>query len=155
MDVVVFFDNHANSLFLLAGLSLVIEITMLALSGPLLFLSLGLLITGTLSHFGVVTNWEEEGVCIGLTSLLAASALWVPFKAFQQKIPPLMVGGDLIGRKVLCVKEINFSCEGSVTYIGAEWPARLDPLCNRQRIQESGQCIISRIDGNKMVVKPA
>jgi membrane protein implicated in regulation of membrane protease activity len=155
MDLVEFFtNNHANMLFMLAGLSLVLELTVLGLSGPLLFLALGLFVTGVLSKYGVVTSWEGEAVSVAIASLLAAFTLWGPLKSFQNKAPPLDVSSDLIGRQVPCIKEVN-STEGSVFYSGIEWSARLDPGSDAASIPADSQCIICRVDGNKLIVKPA
>jgi membrane protein implicated in regulation of membrane protease activity len=155
VDLVDFFaNNHANMLFMLAGLSLVLELTVLGLSGPLLFLALGLFITGILSKYGVVSGWQEEAVSIAISTLVTAFTLWGPLKSFQNKAPPLDVSSDLIGRQVRCVKEIN-ATEGNVTYSGVEWSARLEPGSTVESIPANGQCIICRVDGNKLFVKPA
>ncbi len=61
MDFIHYFSsNHASLLFLIAGITLVLELAVMGLSGLLLFFSIGCFITATLTHFGIISGWESE-----------------------------------------------------------------------------------------------
>ena len=62
MGIVEYFTaNHAQLYFLLAGIGIVIELTVMGLSGPLLFVSIASFLTGLLVSLGIVTGgWVTE-----------------------------------------------------------------------------------------------
>ena len=78
-----FLDNHDHTLYLIGGASLVIELTILGLGGPLLFFGLAAFITGALSGLGVISGWESEIFTLGLVTAILAIVLWKPLKNFQ------------------------------------------------------------------------
>ena len=53
MDILQYLlDNHDQVFYLIGGLSLIVELTVLGLSGPLLFFGIASFITGALSGLG-------------------------------------------------------------------------------------------------------
>ena len=56
-----FAQNQDFLLYAIAGVCLILELSVLGMSGPLLFLALGCLLTGFLVSLGAVTGWEMEG----------------------------------------------------------------------------------------------
>ena len=73
-------NNHDKFLYGLAGICLLIELTLIGLSGPLLFFALGCVFTGILISLNFISAWEIELLFIGLFSLLSAVLLWKPLK---------------------------------------------------------------------------
>ena len=84
MDIVQYFSsNHDQLLYLIAGLSFVIELSVMGLGGPLLFFAAASFITGILVSMGVISGWEAEVFSVGVLTAIIASLLWKPFKRFQ------------------------------------------------------------------------
>ena len=66
-----FSENHAQLLYLIAGISILIELTVMGLSGPLFFFAIAALLTGMLTHIGLLESWQMELVSLAvITSLL-------------------------------------------------------------------------------------
>lgn len=152
MDIISYFsDNHASLLFLLAGIAFVIELTVMGLSGLVLFFAIGCFITGILTYTGVLNSWEAEVFSVGLLSSLAALILWKPLKRFQSKAVPTDESSDMSGRQVPCAEAITVS-GGAIRYSGINWPARLDPSSNVDAIEQGEHCVITKVDGNVMLV---
>ena len=152
MDVIAYFaDHHAHFLFLLAGIGFVLELTVMGLSGPLLFFSVACLLTGFLSYFGLLNSWESEVLSVGVFSGLIAALLWQPLKSFQNSGGGPDTSSDMIGKHVPCAIEITVNT-GAIRYSGINWTARLeDPTA--KPIPEGAQCEICGVDGNAMIVK--
>jgi len=152
MDIITYFsENHASLLFLLAGIAFVVELTVMGLSGLVLFFAIGCFLTGILTYIGVLNSWEAEVFSVGLLSCTAALILWKPLKRFQSKAIPVDESSDMTGREVACAETIT-STGGAIRYSGINWPARLDPSSELTEIIEGGRCVIVKIDGNTMVV---
>lgn len=152
MDLMHYFSsNHANLLFLIAGITLVLELAVMGLSGLLLFFSIGCFITGILTHFGILSGWESEVFSVGLFSCLTALLLWKPLKQFQSKNVPQDTSSDMAGREVACAENIS-KTQGAIRYSGINWPARLDASANVDAIAEGELCVIVSVDGNIMLV---
>ncbi len=154
MDLIEYFStNHASLLFLLAGVTLVIELTIMGLSGLLLFFSIGCFITALLTHFGIISGWESEVFSVGIFSCLSAVLLWKPLKNFQSKDIPTDNSSDMSGREVSCAEAIT-KMNGAIRYSGINWPARLHSSAEVEIINEGDFCTIVKVDGNIMLVKP-
>lgn len=155
MDIVNYFaDNHAHLLYLIAGISFVVELTVLGFSGPLLFFALGCFLTAILASTGLISGWESEVLSVGLLSAISATLLWSPFKRFQNSGGGPDTSSDMIGRNAPSVSEITLT-GGSIRYSGIEWPARLDPNEPVAEIRPNTRCLITGVDGNVMIVKKA
>ena len=153
MDIISYFsDNHASLLFLLAGIAFVIELTVMGLSGLVLFFAIGCFITGILTYTGVLNSWEAEVFSVGLLSSLSALILWKPLKRFQSKAIPVDESSDMTGRTVTSPEDVTLK-GGAIRYSGINWPARLDPSCT-QDIASGEPCVIVQVDGTTMIVKP-
>ena len=119
-----FSQHHDQLLYTLAALSLILEMAVLGMSGPLLFFSFGCLLTGLLVSLGVVSGWEMEVLLVGLFSFASAALLWKPLKNFQNAKETPNTSSDMSGRKLVVATAISEDA-GSVAYSGIEWQARL------------------------------
>ena len=152
MDLIYYFsENHAQLFFLIAIVSFIIELTVMGMSGPLLFFAIGTLITAILSSLGIIAGWEVELFSLGLITAITAAVLWRPLKNFQNRGDGTDNSSDMIGLTVPCVAEVT-AVDGSIRYSGINWKARLDKQ-QSQSIPEGAMCKISAVDGNVMVVR--
>ena len=146
-----FSENHAQLLFLIAGLSFVIELSVMGLSSPLLFFSIATFITGILVSVGLINGWEMELFTIGIMTGLVALVLWKPLKNFQNRGGGPDTSSDMIGRNVPVSEEISATA-GKIRYSGIDWNARLSSD-ESDSIASGEQCEISGVEGNLMIVK--
>ncbi|MFP6794981.1 MAG: NfeD family protein [Pseudomonadales bacterium] len=144
--------NHDRFFYVLAGTSFILELSLLGLSGPLLFFAIASLVTALLISVGLITGWEEEILVVGVLTVLIASLLWRPLKKFQNSGGGADTSSDMIGRVVTVSKDITAE-EGAIRYSGIDWQARLDASANEAFIAEGEQCIIASVNGNTMLVK--
>jgi len=152
MDLIYYFsENHAQLFFLIAIVSLIIELTVMGMSGPLLFFAIGTFITAILSSLGIITGWELELLSLALLTAIAAIVLWKPLKNFQNRGDGKDNSSDMIGLTVPCVVEVT-AVDGAIKYSGINWKARLDKQ-QSQVIPEGTMCKISAVEGNVMIVK--
>ena len=149
-----FLDNHDHLWFLIAGLSFIIELSIMGLSGPLLFFAIASLITGILVSVGMIDGWQMELLSIGLLSALITVLLWKPLKKLQNEKSSTDGSSDMIGLKVPASVEITAHA-GSVRYSGINWNARLVDSNDQDDIAVGTQCVIVAILGNTMLVKHA
>ena len=148
-----FLENPDHLWFLIAGLSFVIELSIMGLSGPLLFFALGSLVTGILVSIGFITGWQSEILSVGLLTALIAALLWKPLKSLQNAKEKTDNSSDMVGLNVSASSDIN-KTSGSIRYSGIDWQARLADDTNVDLINEQSQCQIVAITGNTMLVKP-
>ena len=154
MDIIDYFiGNHAQFLFLLAGISLVVELAILGMSGPLLFFGIACIITGVLSHLGLVSHWAYECLSVGLLTAIIATLLWKPLKRFQNTGGGADTSSDMIGKHVPSASEITLE-QGQIRFSGIEWSARLANDNQVGTIAKNTTCIITGVEGNVMLVKP-
>ncbi len=147
-----FLENPDHLWYLIAGISFVIELSIMGLSGPLLFFAIGSLITGILVSIGFVEGWQSQILTIGLLTALVAVVLWKPLKSLQNSKGKTDNSSDMIGLKVLVSADIT-ETTGSIRYSGINWQARLADDANATTITEQSQCEIVAITGNIMLVK--
>ena len=147
-----FLENPDYLWYLIAGLSFVIELSIMGLSGPLLFFAMASLLTGILVSIGLIDGWQSEIVSVGLLTALIAFILWKPLKQFQNTKSNTDNSSDMIGLKVPASSEINAS-SGTIRYSGINWQARLADEANVELISEKSLCEIVAITGNTMLVK--
>jgi len=147
-----FLQNHDKFLYAMAGLCLVLELSVLGLSGPLLFFAIGCGVTGVFVSAGLITTWEFEVLSVGLLSLLFAWLLWKPLKKFQG--PPQVAdsSSDMIGQ-IVPVSETVSRNGGSIRHSGINWQARLDANSTLETLESGLRVEICAVEGNVMVVK--
>ncbi len=154
MDIAAYISaNHAHFFYVLAGLSFLIELTLLGLSGPLLFFAIASFITGVLISIGLISGWEIEIFALGLLTAVTMFLLWKPLKRFQNTGDGSDNSSDMIGRQVPVSKTVSVS-DGSIRYSGIDWSSRLDGGAGVEAIDEGELCMITAVDGNIMLVEP-
>ncbi len=154
MDIIQYLlDNHDQTFYLIGGVSLVIELAVLGLGGPLLFFGLAAFITGALSGLGVVSGWESEIFTAGACTAILAVVLWKPLKNFQNAGGGPDTSSDMIGLKVPVASDINRN-SGKIRYSGVNWNARLSSDAGVETIAAKELCIIVGVEGTVMLVEP-
>jgi membrane protein implicated in regulation of membrane protease activity len=154
MDILQYFSDHHDQFFYcLAGLSFVVELTVLGLGGPLLFFAIASFITGILISIGLISGWEAEVFTLGILTAVIAALLWKPLKNFQNSGGGADTSSDMIGRTVPAGSEIT-ATQGSIRYSGVDWNSRLSKDAVVESIAEGEQCVIASVEGNVMLVKP-
>ena len=154
MDIAAYIsDNHAHFFYVLAGLSFLFELTVMGLSGPLLFFAIASFMTAILISMGLISGWEVEFFSAGVLTALTALLLWKPLKRFQNSGDGSDSSSDMIGRQVPVSKTVS-QAKGSIRYSGIDWNSRLDEGAGVESIYEGKLCIITSVDGNIMLVKP-
>jgi len=148
-----FLENPDHLWFLIAGLSFVIELSIMGLSGPLLFFAIASLITGILVSTGSFSDWQTQVFAVGILTAITALLLWKPLKKFQNTKTVTDTSSDMIGLRVPASADIT-ATSGSIRYSGINWSARLADDCNVEKINDESQCEIVAISGNIMLVKP-
>ncbi len=147
-----FSQHHSNLYFAIAGVSLILEIGVIGLSGPLLFFGVGAAITGVLVSLGVVSGWEWEVLSLGVFTMVSALCLWKPLKRLQGSERKVKDdSSDLIGQTVP-VSETVTATGGSVRHSGINWTARLDSSAPEHSIVTGTRVVITQVDGNIMIV---
>ena len=126
-----------------------VELTVLGLSGPLLFFAMATFVTALLIHLGIISGWEAEVFVVGALTGVIALALWKPLKNFQNKGGDLDTSSDMIGLNVPCVDAVS-ATEGSIRYSGINWTAR----AAGDAVAAGDICKIVGVDGNVMLVEP-
>ena len=144
--------NHDHFFYILAGISFILELSVLGLSGPLLFFAMASLVTALFISFGLLSGWEVEFFTTAVLTGLIALFLWRPLKNFQNSGGGTDTSSDMISRVVPASKDITAE-GGAIRYSGINWQARLDPGANDTFIAKDDQCIIASVDGNVMLVK--
>jgi membrane protein implicated in regulation of membrane protease activity len=148
-----FLENHHHLWYLLAGVSLVIELSIMGLSGPLLFFAMASLVTGVLVNIGMISGWESEVLTVGILSAIIAAVLWKPLKKLQNAKEANDNSSDMVGLKVPVSTDVT-AMAGAIRYSGIDWQARLAEGIEVESINQDSQCEIVAISGNTMLVKP-
>jgi hypothetical protein len=152
MDIVQYFSsNHDQLLYLIAGLSFVIELSVMGLGGPLLFFAAASFITGILVSIGVISGWESEVFSVGVLTAIITGLLWKPFKRFQNSGGRGDTSSDMIGLIVPASADITRD-GGTIRYSGINWNARLDPALE-ETVMADERCEIVAVEGNVMIVQ--
>ncbi len=148
-----FFENHDHLWYLIAGISFVVELSIMGLSGPLLFFAIASVITGGLVSFDIISGWQSEVLSVGVLTAVIAVTLWKPLKRLQNPDSKTDNSSDMIGLQVPVSVEIT-ATSGNIRYSGINWNAQLSPDSDVDSISENNQCEIVAISGNTMLVKP-
>ncbi len=146
-----FAQHHDHFLYAIAAIFLLLELSVLGMSGPLLFVALASLLTGLLVSFHVITGWSIEILSVGLLSIASAALLWKPLKRFQNAGGGPDTSSDMIGKDLPVTHTVTLH-EGRVFYSGVEWQARLDASYT-QPIVVGGRALVVGVDGSRLVVK--
>lgn len=144
-------NSHDKLLYIVAGISLLVELTMIGLSGPLLFFSIGCALTGILVSFNVISSWELEVLCVGLFTLFSAIILWKPLKRIQGTKSVVDNSSDMIGQVVPISNTVTIN-GGTVRYSGINWSARLIDSSEVAEIKSGERGVIKSIDGNILLI---
>jgi len=143
--------HHAEVFYFIAGISLIVELTITGLSGPLLFVAFASLLTGLSIDLGLISGWETEIFVLGVLSAVITLVLWKPFKNFQNDSDGSDSSSDMIGKQVPVSAEIT-AASGSIRYSGINWNSRLVEGVSTP-IAEGQNCIITAVNGNIMIVE--
>jgi len=143
--------NHDKILYVVAAISLLVELTLIGLSGPLLFFAIGCLLTGFLVSLNLISGWEIETLFVGIFSLMTTVLLWQPLKRFQGNSKIEDQSSDLIGQKVVTATAVT-DVAGAVRYSGIDWTARLDDNAAVSSIPADTKVLITGVDGNIILV---
>ncbi|TYK64196.1 NfeD family protein [Colwellia echini] len=155
-----FLENHQFIWYAIAGLSLIIELGIMGLSGPLLFFAIASAVTGILVNIGLIDGWQSEILIVGILSAVITLILWKPLKNMQQLRSQTDESSDMIGLKVPASSEIT-TTGGTIRYSGIDWQARLAEDAagivgndlNSDVISDKSQCVIVAVSGTTMLVK--
>lgn len=149
-----FFAQHHDYLFYaLAGICLLIELSLLGMSGPLLFVALGSVLTGICISVGLIHSFSVAIVLLAGLSVASAALLWGPLKKMQNKEVGPEVSSDMVGKILLVTARVTH-LDGRVSYSGVEWLARLDSSSN-EPVEAENQVQVTSVDGTILLVKPA
>jgi inner membrane protein len=146
-----FSQHHDQLLYAIAGLSLLLELGVLGMSGPLLFFALSCFITGVLVSIGVVSGWEMELLLVGVITVASAILLWKPFKNYQNAKEVPNTSSDMIGRQLPVSLTITRDA-GRVAYSGIEWQARL-AADQQGSVAAGARAEVVAVDGSLLLVK--
>ncbi len=147
-----YFTQHPDYFFYaLAGICLLVELSLLGMSGPLLFVAIGSVITGALMTLGIIHSFGIALVALGVISLGSAAILWKPLKKLQNKEVGPETSSDMVGKIVPVTARIT-QADGRVSYSGVEWLARLDSSSS-EPIEPERRVQVTSVDGTILVVK--
>lgn len=148
-----FLENQQLIWYAIAGLSLVLELGIMGLSGPLLFFAIASAITGILINVGLIEGWQSQILVVGILTAVITLVLWKPLKSMQNSRSKTDDSSDMIGLQVPVVDDVT-NAEGSIRYSGLNWNARLADEVDVEVIETSSMCTIVAITGTTMLVKP-
>ncbi|WP_019613936.1 NfeD family protein [Psychromonas ossibalaenae] len=144
-------NNHDKLLYGIAGICLLVELTVIGLSGPLLFIAIGSALTGALVSLGLISSWEMELLFVGLFSFLSALLLWKPLKHFQGTKAVADNSSDMIGQTVPVSETVTVN-GGKIRFSGINWNARLSEDASVESIAADTRAVITGMDGNIAVI---
>ncbi len=144
--------HHHYLWYLVGAIGLIIELTVIGLSGPLLFIAIASFITGVFVHMGLISSIEYEILSLGCCSLIISALLWKPLKRFQNSPKDDGTSSDMVGLTVKVSQEVT-KHTGLVRYSGIDWNANLDDDTQAVKsIAVDSYCKIVRVHGNTLVV---
>jgi membrane protein implicated in regulation of membrane protease activity len=150
--VIEYFAQHQDYFFYaLAGICLLVELGLLGISGPILFVALGSLITGILISLGLIHAFSIAVVMFAGVSVASAALLWAPLKKLQNKEVGPETSSDMVG-KILPVTARITQTDGRVAYSGVDWLARLDGA-QSEPIETESRAEVTSVDGTILIVK--
>jgi inner membrane protein len=147
-----FIHNQDHFFYAIAGFCLLLELGVLGISGPLLFIALACIATGLMITLGLISGWNIELLMVGMFAALSTFVLWKPLKRFQNATSAPDTSSDMIGRDLLVTFEVGRD-QGRVSYSGIEWQARLDSSL-AEPIAIASRARVVGVDGSLLIVKP-
>ena len=147
-----FSQHHDHLLYAIASVCLLLELGVLGMSGPLIFVAIGCVATGLLITFKIIHGWELEFLMVGILTVLSAVGLWKPLKNFQNSGGGPDTSSDMIGKNLPVTFTITHD-QGRVSYSGIEWQARLDVTIS-EPIAVAHRALVVGVDGSLLLVKP-
>ena len=147
-----FSQHHDHLLYATACLCLLLELGVLGMSGPLIFIALGCIATGLLITLNIIHGWDIELLTVSVLAILSAAGLWKSLKKFQNSGGSTDTSSDMIGRSLPVTFTITHE-QGRVSYSGVEWQARLTKTFS-EPIAIANRAIVVGVDGSLLMVKP-
>lgn len=147
-----FSQHHDHLLYAIGAICLLLELGVLGMSGPLLFIAVGCIASGVLVTLNVISGVELEVLMVAVFAFVSAVGLWKPLKKFQNAGGGPDTSSDMIGKKLLVTFAISRD-HGRVSYSGIEWQARLDATVV-EPIAVATQALVVGVDGSLLIVKP-
>jgi inner membrane protein len=152
--MVEYFSQHLDYFFYaLAGICLLVDLSILGMSGPLLFIGIGALITGAFLSLGLLEHFSASLAVFAGFSAASAALLWAPLKRLQNKEVGPEITSDMVGKIIPASARIT-KTDGRVYYSGVEWLARLDSSSD-EPIEAETQVRVTSVDGTIMLVRVA
>ena len=149
-----YFSQHQDYFFYaLAGICLLVDLSILGLSGPLFFVAMGSLVTGAVISLGLITQFNIALVLFAAASIASAVLLLKPLKKLQEKKAGPETTSDMVG-KILPASARITRTDGRVFYSGVDWLARLDNLSS-EPIEVTSQVVVTSVDGTILMVRLA
>ncbi|KGJ90858.1 NfeD family protein [Colwellia psychrerythraea] len=148
-----FLENQQLIWYAIAGLSLVLELGIMGLSGPLLFFAIASVITGVLINIGLIEGWQSQILVVGILTAIITLVLWKPLKNMQNSRSKTDDSSDMVGLQVPVFDSVT-NDSGSIRYSGINWNARLADDVDVAVIENNSMCTIVAITGTTMLVKP-
>lgn len=147
-----YFSQHQDYFFyVLAGICLIVELTFLGISGPLLFVALGSLLTGLFVSLGLIHEFSIAVVLLAGLSVSSTALLWEPLKKMQNREVGPETSSDMVGKILLVTNRIT-QTDGRVSYSGVDWLARLDDS-SIEPIETESRVEVTSVDGTILMVK--
>ena len=147
-----YFSLHQDYFFYaLAGICLLVELGLLGISGPLLFVALGSLLTGIFTSLGLIHAFSIAIVIFAGLSVASAALLWTPLKKLQNKEVGPETSSDMVGKILLVTARVT-QTDGRVSYSGIDWLARLD-ASSSEAIEIESRAEVTSVDGTILIVK--
>ena len=140
-------------LYTVAGVLLVLELSVLGLSGPLLFVAIGCAITGVFLSTGFIDGWISIILSVGVVTGISTLLLWKPLKGLQGPAKVSDTSSDMIGQTVPVSECVNRN-GGTIRHSGINWQSRLDASASVNEIATGERAEISAVEGNVMIIKP-
>jgi membrane protein implicated in regulation of membrane protease activity len=137
--------------YALAGICLMLEIGLLGMSGPLLFVALGSLLAGLTLSLGLVHSFSIAMVLAAGLSMASAALLWGPLKNLQNRPLKPETSSDMVGKILPVSARITLS-EGRVFYSGVDWLAQLDDA-HSEPIEVHSRVEVTSVDGTLLRVR--
>jgi membrane protein implicated in regulation of membrane protease activity len=151
MEFVALFDNHATLFLSAAFIMLVIELFVLGLAGPLLFVAIGTGLTALLIYLNVITGITAELFTASVLASITALVLWKPLKNFQNSGDNKNTSSDMVGKTVVVMETITKTA-GSIRFSGLDWQARLAQSSSLSEIAVDESVVISSVEGTLIIV---
>ena len=149
--LVEYFSQHLDYFFYaLAGICLLVDLSILGLSGPLFFVAIGSLITGACVSLGLIAQFNIALVLFAATSIASAALLLKPLKKLQEQKAGPETTSDMVGKMLPASARITRT-DGRVFYSGVGWLARLDNHSS-EPIEVPNQVVVTSVDGTILMV---